>query len=474
MAVRGAGTLTVDAPATGRLPSQPGLWPATSLGTNLALTLLGCMLLWFTHHLPVEFDHFVFGYSETSLCALVCFFGATILVSRQPVDRWTLPIILTFAVLCRLALLPSEPFLSTDIYRYVWDGMVQHHGINPYRYVPGDPALKFMREDEIFPSINRRDTAPTIYPPGAQIFYFLVTTVSASLTMMKLAMDAVEAVTVFALLRMLGMLHMRRELVLLYAWSPLLIWEIGSSGHVDAYVTALVALALLFRMQNRPIATGLALAGAVLAKFYPLLLLPALWRRGDRKMPLTVLAVIVCGYLPYLSVGKRVLGYAGGYADEEGMNSGSRYFLLELAHHVPGLSSLPMAVFYAFCVLCFGALLFWCWRWSDRSRADFLQPAGALAFALMLLFSPHYPWYVIWLVPFLILRPSLPMGVYVCGMFYGLTTQWAEPGAKMYFLQKWIYGVTALAFVVELVYLRWIKPVLPIDAIFPRTEEQKA
>jgi alpha-1,6-mannosyltransferase len=466
--------LTVDAPAVRQQPIRQAFWPATSLSTNIALTVLGCMLLWLTHHLPVEFDHFVFGYSETSLCALACFLGAGILVSRQPVDRWTLPIILTFAVLCRLALLPSEPFLSTDVYRYVWDGMVQHRGINPYRYFPGDPALKFMREDEIFPSINRRDFAPTIYPPGAQAFFFLVTSISASLTMMKLAMDAVEAVTVFALIRMLSMLNLRKELVLLYAWSPLLIWEIGSSGHVDAYVTALVALALLFRMRNQPVATGLALGGAVMAKFYPLLLLPALWRRGDRKMPLTVLAVIVIGYLPYLSVGKRVFGYAGGYVQEEGMSSGSRYFLFDLAQHVPGLAHLPMAVFFVFCSVCFGLLYLWCWWWSDRSGADFLQPAGAVAFALMLLFSPHYPWYVIWLVPFLVLRPSLPMGVYVCAMFYGLTTQWAEPGVKMLFLQKWIYGVTAIAFVAQFVYLRWIKPVVPIAAIFPVTEGRRA
>ena len=35
----------------------------------------------------------------------------------------------------------DEPFLSSDIYRYVWDGRVQAAGINPYAYVPADAAL---------------------------------------------------------------------------------------------------------------------------------------------------------------------------------------------------------------------------------------------------------------------------------------------------------------------------------------------
>jgi hypothetical protein len=435
------------------------------------------MLLGFSHHLPVEFDHFVLGYSETSLCALVTFLGAAVLVTRQPVDRWTLPIILVIAVLCRLVLLPSEPFLSSDIYRYVWDGMVQHHAINPYHYVPGDPALKFMREDEIFPSINRRDYAVTIYPPVAQMFYFVVTAVSASLTMMKLAMDVMEVVTVYVLIRMLQQLGLRREQVILYAWSPLLIWEIGSSGHVDSFLTAMLALALLFRMKDKPVLTGLALGAAVMTKFYPLLLLPALWRRRDWKMPLTVLAVIVFGYLPYLSVGKKVFGFAGGYVQEEGLSSGSRFFLLGLAQHLPGLGNLPAAAWYVFCAVCFLPLLWWCWRWSDQvdqTGADFLQPAAALAFALMLMFSPHYPWYVIWLVPFVVLRPNLTMGVYLCVTFYGFTTQWAEPGAKMYFLSRCMYGAVAVAAVLQLLYSRWLHRFLPLERLFPVTDGREA
>ncbi len=60
-----------------------------------------------------------------------------------------------------------------------------------------------------------------------------------------------------------------------------LIWEIAGSGHLDSVAMALIALALLARSRNRPIATGLFLGLAILTKMYPIILLPALYRRGD-------------------------------------------------------------------------------------------------------------------------------------------------------------------------------------------------
>src|SRR5512146_19254 len=67
--------------------------------------------------------------------------------------------------LLRLPLLLAPPYLSNDVYRYVWDGRVQAAGVNPYRYVPAAAALEALRDDRIYPEINRRERAVTIYPP---------------------------------------------------------------------------------------------------------------------------------------------------------------------------------------------------------------------------------------------------------------------------------------------------------------------
>ena len=436
---------------------------------NIFLLLLGVGLMGFTHQLTKEFTRFEIGYSLTAGWSVALYLSAVALVLTQPSNRFTLPLILLIALACRAIALPASPHLSTDIYRYVWDGMVQHAHISPYRYVPGDPALTYLRAPNqgVFDHINRRDYAHTIYPPAAQIVFYLVTFFSATVTAMKVAMLLFECVTVYALLRLLRDLGFARERCLMYAWCPLLIWEIGSSGHVDAIAIAFITLALLARYRNQPVLTGLFLGLAIIAKLYPVILLPALFRRREYKMPATATAVVAIGYACYASVGLRVFGFLDGYVKEEGIATGSRYFLLEQAQRLPGLHGLPTTLYMVFVVAVFGALVLCCWRLCSANQpgtltvallrsfqlpndAAFLIPSFAMALVLMLLFSPHYPWYLAWLIPFLTLVPNLTVAAYVCGFFYMCTTALATgSGPSQFKLNEIVYLLLSVAFCIE-------------------------
>jgi alpha-1,6-mannosyltransferase len=437
--------------------------------TNAALLLIGTALFFLTRQLVSEYSHYTIGFSGVSGWSCILYLCAVFLVLTQPVDRFTFPIVLVVAIACRLAALFAEPYLSTDVYRYVWDGVVQHAYISPYRYVPGDPALAFLRAShhDIFNNINRRDYAHTIYPPAAQALFYLITWISPTITFMKTVMVLFEGVTMYALITLLHKLGVRREQTLLYAWCPVLIWEIAGSGHLDSAAMAFIALALLARYRKQPILTGLLLAIAVMFKLYPLVLAPALYRRGDLKMPATVAAVIAFGYAAYSNVGLKVFGFLGGYVQEEGLATGSRYFLLELAQRVPGLHNLTTTAYYLFCAAIFAVILWWCWQTagqqgSDKSNhlgpngdANFLRPAFALAAALMFLFSPHYAWYIIWLVLFFTLMPNLPILTYLLGFFYLYTTALAEPGPKMFLANEILYASVLATFIIQLALKRW-------------------
>ena len=438
-----------------------GHWAAArAWQTNAALVALGVAMFFLARQLVSEYDHFTIGNSGVSGWGAIVYLVAVWLILTQPVNRATLPIILTVAIACRLVTLFPDPVLSSDVYRYVWDGIVQHAHISPYRYVPGDKALAFLRvpNQDVFDNINRRDYAHTIYPPLAQMIFFVVTWISPTVTFMKMAMTLFEGLTVWALLGLLRELGYRREQVLLYAWCPMLVWEVAGSGHLDSAAMAFIALALLARYRKQAALTGLFLGIAVMIKFYPLVLLPALWRRGDWKMPAIVAGVVAFGYACYAGVGTLVFGFAKGYAKEEGLETGARYFLLDLAKTMPGMHQLPTAVFYGVCVLVFGGLMVWAWQVACQSGSaedGFLGPATGLGLALMLLFSPHYAWYVIWLVPFFTVLPNLPLMTYLLGFFYGFTTELADPGPKMFLLNKYLYGAVLAAFVVWLVFRRW-------------------
>src|SRR5262249_45210884 len=132
--------------------------------------------------------------------------AATHVAERAGLVR-SLWIIVVVAMGLRFAVLIVEPLLSSDIYRYIWDGRVQAIGINPYRYVPADPALAGLRDAAIYPNTNRPDSAVTIYLPVAQMFFFIVTRIGDNVTVMRLALLACEAVTaamIVLLLQKLG------------------------------------------------------------------------------------------------------------------------------------------------------------------------------------------------------------------------------------------------------------------------------
>ncbi len=448
--------------------------------TNWTLGALGLVLVVLAHQFTVEIDHFVIGFDKTSLVSVLVYLLAVLIVRTQPVNRWTMGIVIGFSIPMFAATYLADPYLSSDIYRYVWDGMVQHHFINPYRYVPGNPVLTFLRapNQDVFDNINRRDYAPTIYPPVAQIFYWLATYFAPSVAAMKLLMLAFLALTAWVLARILRRLGRSVTDLLILLWCPLLVWEIGCAGHVDAIVCGLVSLALLFRLRRQPALCGLFLGMAVMTKFYPLLLLPALYQRRDWKMPATVAAVCVAGYSLYSSVGWRVLGFMQGYTKEEGIDSGTRFFVLDYVHSLPGLAGVPKGAFTAFSAFVLGLLVLWAWRYAtpDPSQAglhgmhpemasqpavpNFVKASAMLAFALMLLFSPHYAWYNVWLIPFIVLLPYLPLFCYSMAFFYGYTTALAAmPGPQMFLLNERIYLVTGVALALHFLLKRW--PVWP-------------
>lgn len=323
--------------------------------------------------------------------------------------------ILACAALMRLALVFVEPYLSTDIYRYIWDGRVQTAGINPYRYLPSAPELAPLRDVAIYPNINRADYAPTIYPPVAQAIFFIVTRFGESVVAMKIGLIAFEMGIVAALLAVLRRLEMPLSRVAIYAWHPLPIWEVAGNGHVDAAMCALLVAGLLLYFKGRELAAGVLVTLGALVKPTALLALPMFWRPWNWRLPAVVVATAVLAYLPYLSVGRAVFGFLGGYVEEEGFASGRGFNVLWLLERVAGPvpSAVRLYIALAAIVLIVGALAVGFRK--DRTPHTSLAALSWLLVTFLILISPHYPWYFLALVPILVLHGSMAGWVLTLG-----------------------------------------------------------
>src|SRR5216683_1525098 len=405
-------------PMPGAIVSQVGRLVSTvnNVPPLHLLASIGFVLVALTLVTPFAFE----ALGDNAFMALTMSAGlltivATRLAARTPTHR-ALWLIFGLGIMLRAYVLLFDPLLSSDIYRYIWDGRVQAAGINPYRYFPAHEALAFLRDGTIFPHINRADFAVTIYPPVAQFFFLIVTWIGESVTIMRLALLGCESVTVALIMLLLRRMNRPVTRVTAYFWHPLPLWEIANSGHVDALMVALMLLGLWIAL------TGHALRGAVLIGFAALAkpiaapVLAGIWRPWDLKMPLVVIAAIALCYLPYLSVGWGVLGFlTKGYLTEEGISAGYELWPLSLWRLVFGehQGDVVAYVVLAALVLLFKGLSVA--RSSHRTIASSLADINMLLLIALLLLSPNYPWYFLIVMPFVALCGSAPTWVMSIG-----------------------------------------------------------
>ncbi len=373
-----------------------------SLGVAIAAFVLAAPLL----HLPGSIWAGTLWRKNTVIglltAATLAYLAAVALVLRVPLPRWSLGFIVGVALVARLGLLAFPPFMSSDVFRYAWDGRVQVHGINPYRYVPTDPALARLRDAAIFPNINRLDYAHTIYPPAAQLMFLAAGEAGYSVTVTKLALLLLEAAGVAAMWRVLVLAGLPPARLLIYAWNPLAIWSAASDGHVDAAAVGFVGLALLACAARRQGLTGALLGAAILTKFLPLVVAPALWRRWGWRLPAACLAVMVALYACYVGAGWQVLGFLPAYTSEEGMAQGSGFWLLSVLGSVTRLPHAASLAYVGACALVLAAAALWMVfgqpkRSGTAEVGRVCSNAALLAGGTMAAMAPHYPWYYVWL-----------------------------------------------------------------------------
>ncbi len=378
-------------------------WIASGLSVLVSTVALRLLWDWSMGPFVTAFGALMALYGYAGFCMVKGKFHAA------GAETSTLAAILVVAVLLRAIALFAPQALSTDIFRYVWDGRVQAAHINPYRFIPADPALAPLRDGSIYPNINRADYAHTIYPPTAQLAFLAIERVSDSVLAMRLGLIGFEAVAVACLVALLRRRGLPTTRVLLYAWHPLPIWEFAGSGHVDAMAIAFLLLAFLAASRRAPLWTGVALAAATLVKYYPVLAAPALYRRWDWRMPAGFAMTLLLLYAPYLGVGTGVFGFASGYATEEGLRDGSGIWILSLLKMFGHLPDHPLFYFVPFVAVVLIATGLWVLFSAGREKAVRIEQLTLVAGAFTVCVSPHDPWYFTWLVPFLCFRISAPI-----------------------------------------------------------------
>jgi hypothetical protein len=314
-------------------------------------------------------------------------------VVRSPrATKRALIVMAIVAVAARVAVLPARPDLSTDAYRYVWEGRVVLHGANPFAVAPADSSLAALRDDD-FDLINQRSLA-TIYPPLAQGLFALGAWIAPNVIALKSIFTLFDLGIVLLLLALLRARGRPATHALVYAWSPLVILETGHSGHLDAAGVFFLVLGVALFTRGKRAWGAVALGASFLVKYLAIALAPYFLKRGYRRVLPIMLATVVVGYLPFLDAGDGLTGSLRTYGFDWSFNGPPFMALSTLFGDAARARVVLIVLGGLFAVV--AAL-----RTRDVARYAFLVIGAAIVL------SPTvYPWYLVWIVPFLCVFPN--------------------------------------------------------------------
>jgi hypothetical protein len=321
------------------------------------------------------------------------------LLERAADRRPLLWIILAAAFIFRLTLVPLEPSLSDDLYRYRWDGIIQRGGWNPYAIAPEDRRL-FGYRDRYWAHVSNQEM-PNIYPPVTELVLRGTAATSARLLAFKAPLLAAEGLLIGLLAFWIRRSGRRDFLLAVYAWNPLVVVELAASGHNDPLAMLFSAAALFLIIERRVVLSTLALGLAVLAKFFPILLAP-LWlrRTGWPRSARSWMGLgLACGlaaatWWPYRAAWPGVLGLFHPYR-KHWVNNASLYSVLKW---FSGSDDWAWGIGVGVVV---GIAI-----WAALRNVEPLRAAYLLFGAVPLLSQNAFSWYFLWVAPLFVFFPN--------------------------------------------------------------------
>lgn len=368
------------------------------------------------------------------MCGAAAFFLTAVVRFDRSLTRWStlsgervfsrFPAVVLWgtAFILRIAMLKCAP--ADDMWRYIWEGQVQVHGINPYVESPDSPALLPLRTAH-WARINHRESA-AIYPPAAELIFRALAHVRPSVFLFKLVFVAADLLTALLLVHLCrtacesddGDIGSRAQIkpllggarrlacdgryraykdVAWYAWNPAVVYAFAGAGHYDSLMLVALTATLAILYHSRPAgswpaawASAACLGAAIALKIVPVFLLPAaICALGPRSIALVVSAAIPFALSEFYGGISVVLGPLKTFADVTRFHDLFWWLLEAVIAPNPFQRNWPFTVVLA--VAC--AIV------TFKFRRDWRRCALWL-FGVVLVLSPVlHPWYTIWILP---------------------------------------------------------------------------
>jgi len=334
---------------------------------------------------------YMFIYFEIFLIFSLAFFVVKTKRSRDD-ERFTPPInipafIIITGIIFRITVIPAAPTTSPDVFRYIWEGKIIEHGVNPYQ-VPPDAHMLNQYHSDLWEKIGFKNMT-SIYPPFAQIAFLIGYKISGeSVWGLKVVYLIFEIITLLILLKLLKLKKINPGYIILYAWLPIPIMEYFINAHIDAVGITFFILFLYYIEKGRNKLSAVFFALSILVKFYPLMLFPLLIKKIGIKKLASFISIFVLTtlffYAPFLTSDFAVKNSLTTYILRWEFN-GSVYNLIKMFSD-QNLSRIICGILLMVSIITI----------SFKYR-DFVNGTFGVLLSFVIFATTIYPWYLGWI-----------------------------------------------------------------------------
>ncbi len=368
---------------------------------------------------------------------VICGVLFLLVAPRHPKDVLSSKGLLAWAIAVgiglRMCMIASSPILEDDYYRYLWDGAVAANGVNPYSFAPSEvlegersageipPVLfELARDSGVVVSRVNHPSLRTIYPPVAQAAFALAHIVHPwSLFSWRMVLFLIDMGTLALIILILRKLGLPLLFCLAYWWNPIVIKETFNSGHMDVLLLPFVLGAILLTIKKRHVSAVIPLALGIGVKVWPIALLPIvlrpLWGAPKRMLAALLLFGLLVGlmFIPVHLGGLQSDSGFVAYAQKWEMNDALFTVFMRGAKAlstVAGIFSGQEKLIARVVALSLLAVWIGWLAWYRAENDTRFCEKCLFAIAAIFLVSPaQYPWYYLWMVPLLAIRPRLSL-----------------------------------------------------------------
>lgn len=399
-------------------------WAAA--GALLILIHVLVLLLSFDFGPEAAPDHTsIFALTGLMLAGSAVFLVVAFLCRGESPNRGIFVWIVAVGIALRVIMIPSVPILEDDYFRYLWDGAVAAHGENPYRHAPAEirpgaedlPCSLRRLTPEAEPTLRHinHPHLRTIYPPAAQVVFAISYFIKPwSLIAWRLVLSVFDAAALVLLVLILRSLGLSPLWITVYWWNPLCVKEIVNSAHLDVIILPFVLATVWTAVLRKYLSAAFLLAIATGIKLWPLILLPVVCApllRSPRRLIAPMATYGILTGLIMLPVFLTGLGEDSGftaYGKTWEMNDALYMLILWGVQSIIGLFSFAWNAQEAARVIVgaiLGLWILWLFRRPSADAVETWDRALLTTAGLFLLSPTQFPWYYLWVIPFLAVRP---------------------------------------------------------------------